>query len=49
MHGSLKIVLHNPLNRKYVHSFNTENELNNIISKLDTRFQEDEEDEEQDQ
>ena len=49
MHGTLKMVLHNPFKRKYVHSFNTENELNNIISKLGTRFQEDEEDEEEDQ
>ena len=49
MHGTLKITLHNPLKREYVLSFNTENELNNIISILDTRFQEDKEDEEEDQ
>ena len=37
MHGSLKIVLQNPLKRKYVHSFNTEAELDKIISKLENR------------
>ena len=40
MHGTLKIVLQNPLKRKFVHGFNTEIELDKILSKLDPRYQE---------
>ena len=40
LHGTLKIVLQNPLKRKFVYSFNTEIELDKILSKLDPQYQE---------
>ena len=40
MHGTLKIVLQNPLKCKFVYSFNTEIELDKILSKLDPQYQE---------
>ena len=40
MHGRLKIVLQNPLKRKFVYSFNTEIELDKTLSKLDPQYQE---------
>ena len=40
MHGTLKTVLQNSLKRKFVHGFNTEIELDKILSKLDPRYQE---------
>ena len=40
MHGTLKIVLQNPLKCKFVYSFNTELELDKILSKLDPQDQE---------
>ena len=43
MHRTLKIVLQNPLNRRHVHNFNSEAELNNILSKLQPH-EEDEDD-----
>ena len=40
MHGTLKIVLQNPLKREFVYSFNTEKELDKILSKLKAQYQE---------
>ena len=40
MHRKLKVVLQNPLKRKFVYSFNTEIELNKIFSKLDPEDEE---------
>ena len=40
MHRTLKIVLQNPLKREFVYSFNTEKELDKILSKLEAQYQE---------
>ena len=39
MHETLKLVLQNPLKRKFVYSFNTEIELDKVLSELDPQYQ----------
>ena len=39
MHGTLKIVLQNSLKRSLSYSFNTEKELDKILSKLNPKHQ----------